>query len=108
MRIRYRVDGVLHEISTAIPARLQIAIISRIKVLANLDIAEKRLPQDGRIADRKIAGKESTCASPRPCPRRAAGEEHRSIRILDPHERRVLRLREHRDAPRRLPGVSPA
>ncbi|MBL7076003.1 MAG: type II/IV secretion system protein [Kiritimatiellae bacterium] len=50
LRIRYRVDGVLHQ--TPVPARLirfQAAIISRIKVMANLDIAEKRLPMDGRI-----------------------------------------------------------
>lgn len=50
LRIRYRVDGVLHE--TPVPAQLnrfQAAIISRIKVMANLDIAEKRLPMDGRI-----------------------------------------------------------
>lgn len=51
LRIRYRVDGVLH----AIPVppqlkRFQSAIISRIKVMANMDIAEKRLPQDGRIS----------------------------------------------------------
>jgi type II secretory ATPase GspE/PulE/Tfp pilus assembly ATPase PilB-like protein len=50
LRIRYRVDGVLHQ--TPLPAQLnrfQAAIISRIKVMANMDIAEKRLPQDGRI-----------------------------------------------------------
>jgi len=50
LRIRYRVDGVLHE--TPVPLQLnrfQAAIISRIKVMANLDIAEKRLPMDGRI-----------------------------------------------------------
>jgi len=50
LRIRYRVDGVLHE--TPLPVQLirfQAAIISRIKVMANLDIAEKRLPMDGRI-----------------------------------------------------------
>jgi len=50
LRIRYRIDGVLHE--TPVPAQLnrfQAAIISRIKVMANLDIAEKRLPMDGRI-----------------------------------------------------------
>ncbi|MBT3294788.1 MAG: type II/IV secretion system protein [Verrucomicrobia bacterium] len=50
LRIRYRVDGVLHQ--APVPARLirfQAAIISRIKVMANLDIAEKRLPMDGRI-----------------------------------------------------------
>ncbi len=50
LRIRYRVDGVLHQ--TPVPPQLlrfQAAIISRIKVMANLDIAEKRLPIDGRI-----------------------------------------------------------
>jgi len=50
LRIRYRVDGVLHQ--TSMPPQLkrfQAAIISRIKVMANMDIAEKRLPQDGRI-----------------------------------------------------------
>src|SRR5262252_803604 len=48
LRIRYRYDGVLHEIEPP-PARLQAAIISRIKIMARLDIAERRLPQDGRI-----------------------------------------------------------
>ncbi|MDI6774130.1 MAG: GspE/PulE family protein [Verrucomicrobiota bacterium] len=50
LRIRCRVDGVLHE--TPVPSQLtrfQAAIISRIKVMANMDIAEKRLPMDGRI-----------------------------------------------------------
>lgn len=50
LRIRYRVDGVLHE--TPVPRQLnhfKAAIISRIKVMASLDIAEKRLPMDGRI-----------------------------------------------------------
>ena len=48
MRLRYRYDGVLHEVE-APPARLQAAIVSRIKIMARLDIAERRLPQDGRI-----------------------------------------------------------
>jgi type II secretion system protein E len=47
-RIRYRIDGVLHEASTP-PKRLHPAIVSRIKILADLNIAERRLPQDGRI-----------------------------------------------------------
>ncbi len=50
LRIRYRVDSVLHQ--TSMPPQLkrfQAAIVSRIKVMANMDIAEKRLPQDGRI-----------------------------------------------------------
>jgi type IV pilus assembly protein PilB len=47
-RIRFRIDGVLHEMLTP-PKRLEAAIISRLKIMANLDIAERRLPQDGRI-----------------------------------------------------------
>lgn len=48
LRVRYRYDGVLHE-AEAPPAHLTAAIISRIKIMARLDIAERRLPQDGRI-----------------------------------------------------------
>ena len=48
VRIRFRVDGILHDV-LGIPKRIQSAVISRIKVMANLNIAEKRLPQDGRI-----------------------------------------------------------
>ncbi|HEU4369683.1 MAG TPA: type IV-A pilus assembly ATPase PilB [Methylomirabilota bacterium] len=47
-RVRYRIDGVLHEMS-APPKRHEAAIISRLKIMASLDIAERRLPQDGRI-----------------------------------------------------------
>jgi len=50
LRVRYRIDGVLHD--TAVPVSIknfQSAIISRIKVMGNMDIAEHRLPQDGRI-----------------------------------------------------------
>ncbi len=55
-RLRYRVDGVLREL-TPPPREIYNAIISRIKILAKLNIAEKRLPQDGRIK-MKVAGKE--------------------------------------------------
>jgi type IV pilus assembly protein PilB len=47
-RVRYRIDGVLHEAEDP-PKRLQRAIISRLKILANISIAERRVPQDGRI-----------------------------------------------------------
>jgi len=47
-RIRYRIDGVLHEVPGP-PKRLQGSVVSRIKIMAKMDIAEKRLPQDGRI-----------------------------------------------------------
>ncbi|MBI1841035.1 MAG: Flp pilus assembly complex ATPase component TadA [Verrucomicrobia bacterium] len=50
MSIRYRIDGVLHEASVPQQMnRFQAAIISRVKILANLNIAERRVPQDGRI-----------------------------------------------------------
>ncbi len=50
LSIRYRIDGVLHDASVpATVSRFQAAIISRIKIMSNLNIAEKRLPQDGRI-----------------------------------------------------------
>ncbi len=48
LRVRYRYDGVLHE-ADGQPARLAPAIISRVKIMSKLDIAERRLPQDGRI-----------------------------------------------------------
>jgi general secretion pathway protein E len=48
LKVRYRIDGVLHDVDT--PARrLQAAIVSRVKIMAKLNIAERRLPQDGRI-----------------------------------------------------------
>ena len=47
-RVRYRIDGVLHEVENP-PKRLQPSIVSRIKLMSNVSIAEKRVPQDGRI-----------------------------------------------------------
>ncbi|HUM03456.1 MAG TPA: type IV-A pilus assembly ATPase PilB [Thermoanaerobaculia bacterium] len=56
-RVRYRIDGILYEVMNP-PPKLREAIASRIKILAKLDIAEKRLPQDGRIKIKmKLAGK---------------------------------------------------
>jgi general secretion pathway protein E len=54
--VRYRIDGVLHEVESP-PRRLSAAVISRVKIMASLDIAERRLPQDGRIKLR-VQGKE--------------------------------------------------
>jgi type IV pilus assembly protein PilB len=48
MRVRYRVDGVLHEVMKP-PLRMKAALISRIKILSQLNIAERRVPQDGRL-----------------------------------------------------------
>jgi len=48
IRVRYRIDGILHEMAP-LPFKYRAAIISRMKILADLDISERRLPQDGRI-----------------------------------------------------------
>lgn len=56
VRVRYRIDGVLYE-KLSVPKSQQAAIISRVKIMANLNIAEHRLPQDGRIKIR-LSGKE--------------------------------------------------
>ena len=56
LKVRYRIDGVLHD-AEAPPASSSAAVISRVKIMARLDIAERRLPQDGRIMLR-IQGKE--------------------------------------------------
>jgi len=78
LRLRYRIDGVLQEM-TPPPKKFQKAIISRIKILSELDIAEKRLPQDGRfkvrIQNRNIDFRVSTCP--------VAHGEKVVIRILD-------------------------
>ncbi|HZL84992.1 MAG TPA: type IV-A pilus assembly ATPase PilB [Candidatus Krumholzibacteria bacterium] len=55
MRVRYRVDGALHDIMSP-PARMRSAVVSRLKIMSELDIAERRVPQDGRIKI-KIKGK---------------------------------------------------
>ena len=56
LKVRYRVDGVLHEVESP-PAASTAAVISRVKIMAKLNIAERRLPQDGRIMIR-VQGKE--------------------------------------------------
>ena len=48
LRVRYRIDGILHDVMS-LPRKLQLAVVSRIKIMSELDIAERRLPQDGRI-----------------------------------------------------------
>ncbi|GAB4314776.1 MAG: type IV-A pilus assembly ATPase PilB [Candidatus Sumerlaeia bacterium] len=64
LRLRYRIDGLLQEM-TPPPKKMQNAIISRIKIMANLDIAEKRLPQDGRfkvkVQNRTVDFRVSVC-----------------------------------------------
>jgi type IV pilus assembly protein PilB len=78
MRIRFRVDGVLQE-SARVPKRMVAGVISRIKIMSELDIAEKRIPQDGRVGvkidERRIDLRVTTLPT-------QAGEGA-SIRILD-------------------------
>ncbi len=57
LRVRYRVDGVLNEEMTP-PLRLKAALVSRLKIMSKLDIAERRLPQDGRIKLKLGKGRE--------------------------------------------------
>jgi type IV pilus assembly protein PilB len=57
LRVRYRIDGVLHEEMTP-PLKLKAALVSRLKIMSQLDIAERRLPQDGRIKLKLGKGRE--------------------------------------------------
>jgi general secretion pathway protein E len=56
LKVRYRIDGILHDVESP-PKKLKAAVISRIKIMAKLNIAERRLPQDGRIK-LKVLGKD--------------------------------------------------
>ncbi|HEU4730365.1 MAG TPA: type II secretion system ATPase GspE [Kofleriaceae bacterium] len=76
--VRYRIDGVLREAKRA-PKKFQASIIARVKIMAGLNIAEKRLPQDGRIR-RKMAGKD---VDMRVASAPTAGGERITIRLLD-------------------------
>ena len=76
--VRYRVDGVLREAKRA-PKKFQQSIIARVKIMAGLNIAEKRLPQDGRIR-RKMAGKD---VDMRVATAPTAAGESVTIRLLD-------------------------
>ncbi|MGE3544829.1 MAG: GspE/PulE family protein, partial [Kofleriaceae bacterium] len=76
--VRYRIDGVLREAKRA-PKKFQPSIVARVKIMAGLNIAEKRLPQDGRIR-RKMAGKD---VDMRVATAPTAGGERITIRLLD-------------------------
>jgi type IV pilus assembly protein PilB len=79
LKVRYRIDGVLHDIMSP-PRNLHMAIISRIKIMSNMNIAERRLPQDGRIKvqvhGREVNFRVSTIP--------AVNGESAVLRILDP------------------------
>jgi type IV pilus assembly protein PilB len=78
MRIRFRIDGVLQE-AARVPKRMVSGVISRIKIMSELDIAEKRVPQDGRVGvtieDRRVDLRVTTLPTQR--------GESASVRILD-------------------------
>jgi type IV pilus assembly protein PilB len=78
MRVRFRVDGVLHE-AARVPKRMVSGVVSRVKIMSELDIAEKRLPQDGRVSinveDRRVDLRITTLPTQR--------GEGCTIRILD-------------------------
>jgi type IV pilus assembly protein PilB len=78
MRIRFRVDGVLQEMAR-VPKRMVAGVVSRIKIMSALDIAEKRIPQDGRVGvtveDRRVDLRVTTLPTQR--------GEGASIRLLD-------------------------
>ncbi len=79
LKVRYRIDGILHDVMS-FPKNLQLPIISRIKIMSDLDIAERRLPQDGRIqvnvGGRNINIRVSTIPT--------VNGESAVLRILDP------------------------
>ena len=81
MRVRFRVDGVLGE-AARVPRRMVAGVVSRIKIMSELDIAEKRIPQDGRVAvnvnDRRVDLRVVTVPTER--------GEGATIRILDKTE----------------------
>ena len=79
--VRYRIDGVLYETRRA-NRQFMPSIVSRVKIMAGLNIAEKRLPQDGRIR-RKIAGKEIDMRVATVPTVKGAAAERITIRLLD-------------------------
>jgi len=79
LRVRYRIDGILHDVMS-LPRNLQLAVISRIKIMSDLDIAERRLPQDGRIQVNVGGRNINIRVSILP----AVSGENAVLRILDP------------------------
>ena len=88
LRVRFRIDGVLKE-AAHVPKRMISAVISRLKIMSELDIAEKRVPQDGRVSvtveDRRVDLRVTTLPTQR--------GEGATIRILDKEQRPALARR---------------
>ena len=105
MRVRFRVDGVLYE-AARVPKRMVSGVVSRIKIMSELDIAEKRVPQDGRVGvnveGRKVDLRVITLPTQR--------GEGATIRILDKEQalRSLDELGMDGERPRALPGARSA
>ena len=106
LRVRYRIDGVLHETQRA-PKQIQSGVISRVKIMSDIDIAERRKPQDGRMS---VVPQRSQDRPPRGDAAHRVGREdrHANPRQLDREPRParpVVPRRELRDVPaRRTPS----
>ena len=105
LAIRFRVDGVLREVQR-IPKKMAAGVTTRLKVLAKLDIAERRKPQDGRITlSSSLSGECSTFASRR-CRRSRARRS--CMRLLDKSRKPPRSRARPRDRCARAPGDRPA
>ena len=92
LRIRYRIDGVLHEVMRS-PSTIQAGVISRLKIMADINIAERRVPQDGRMSvngrrarGRPAGGHPADRATAR---RSSCGSWTRATRLLEPGRPRL-------------------
>ena len=98
MRVRFRIDGVLRE-AAHVPKRMVNAVVSRVKIMSDLNIAEKRVPQDGRVSvtveDRRVDLRITTLPTQR--------GEGATIRILDKENAAALARRSRHG--RRRPGA---
>jgi type IV pilus assembly protein PilB len=88
MRIRFRIDGVLHAVMSP-SLKYRDAIVSRVKIMARLDIAEKRLPQDGRIKMRFVDGGRTRSIDVRVSALPTLFGEKVVLRLLDPEGLRL-------------------
>ena len=97
LRIRYRIDGILHEVAVPPQLRLlQSAIISRLKVMAHMDIAERRLPQDGRINLQRARSEHRRARFDHPDSKRRVDQ----LAFAQPRSTAVVRFRASRSQPR--------
>ena len=107
MRVRFRVDGVLHE-AAHVPKRMVTAVISRVKIMSDLDIAEKRVPQDGRVSvtveERRVDLRVTTLPTQRG---RGGDDPHPRQGQRPAHARRPRHGRRRRASASRTPSARP-